>query len=1102
MANSRISDLSQKQVLLSNGFDQFADDDALFIMAREKSHNESVAYKDLKKSINDYSVLITGDQSITGEKSFYDNAFFKKDVKIDGDLRVQGDVFNLQFRDSAGQDLDQYLTNLDSNLSVAGNAELLSDATVFQNFTTVGDTELQGDALLKSNLEVEKESSFHGDADFESDVEIVGNQNLSGLLTVHDNAEFKKNVLVGKDLTVQGDVFNIKFEDSSGNTLDSYITDFDSNLRVKGESTLDKDVIAKENVIISGNESVFGALDVAQDSLFKKDLKISGELSVTGLSTQTLLNVKSDATFEETVTVENSGIFKSDLDVLGDTKLKKTDIDGNLTVVGTEARFAVDQAVFEKDVEVKGDLSVRGDVFNVKFDDGFGGNADNYLTDFDSNLQVKGNLGVTGDALIYSDLEVSGETSLKDTLEVTNKTTLLDELETIGNVNFQSELNVIGQTTLKNLEVTEDTELKGQLDVAGSTTLTDTLGVTKKATLLDNLEVIGDADLKSKLDVGGSVAFADTLDVTQKTTLLNELEVQDNTNLKNTNIDEQLTVKGNATFEQDVEVQGDLSVRGDLFNVKFDDGFGGNADNYLTDFDSNLQVKGSIGVTGNAFIYSELNVTDATILHDTLQVGEKATLLDELYVTQNAEFQSKLDVGSKTTLSDTLDVARQVTLSDDLDVSGDVDFKSKLDVADAVALADTLDVTQKTTLSADLDVGGAADLKGELDVAGATSIADTLDVTKKTTLSDDLDVSGDTDLQSKLDVAGTTALADTLDVTKKTTLLDDLDVTGDVDLKSKLDVAGATALSDTLDVTKDASFGDNLSLTNVLQLGPRAGIGSGYFNLFQDAPAALSGLEQFLTLSHNSKSTESGALLLHEGGSLNISTLDLTSMLNIEQQAGKSGVTISSQPAEVATLHLRELNQNFGLDIGLGKLEDAVVGPPGAIAPATIYGATASYIRSSKQDLAIFTSDTASNVCIGAGYKKLLTFTGTTDTHPVSGAEAGNDIIFGEHSNVGINVPEVALSPVTQDKFKLHVDGEVKIDGRLFATDVFETYPVIPKVGELHMGATVLRPQNVWDAGDQGTLFFDDDYIFICVQDSDGTDQNRIAWKRFAISEW
>ena len=110
MANSRISDLQKKTVLYSTGVSDSADDDALFLIAREKSHNETISYENLKQSITDYSVNTTGDQLIGGEKTFEDNSFFNSDVEIsgnlnvDGSLSVKGDIFNLKFDDGSGGD--------------------------------------------------------------------------------------------------------------------------------------------------------------------------------------------------------------------------------------------------------------------------------------------------------------------------------------------------------------------------------------------------------------------------------------------------------------------------------------------------------------------------------------------------------------------------------------------------------------------------------------------------------------------------------------------------------------------------------------------------------------------------------------------------------------------------------------------------------------------------------------------------------------------------------------------------------------------------------------------------------------------------------------
>lgn len=98
MPNSRISDLVVKEALISNGLDQNLDDQALLLLARAKSHNETINYRHFKESVTDHSVQITGHQNVSGEKTYFDDAHFLQDVTIDGDLTVQGDIFNLKFQ--------------------------------------------------------------------------------------------------------------------------------------------------------------------------------------------------------------------------------------------------------------------------------------------------------------------------------------------------------------------------------------------------------------------------------------------------------------------------------------------------------------------------------------------------------------------------------------------------------------------------------------------------------------------------------------------------------------------------------------------------------------------------------------------------------------------------------------------------------------------------------------------------------------------------------------------------------------------------------------------------------------------------------------------
>ena len=103
--DNRISNFTHMRTLLSDGLQPFPhqaiinesgnkDDDVLFLISESGSHNEKIKYKNLKKSILDNSVLLTGNQLISGEKTFADICTFESTIYINEvvDITQTGDI--------------------------------------------------------------------------------------------------------------------------------------------------------------------------------------------------------------------------------------------------------------------------------------------------------------------------------------------------------------------------------------------------------------------------------------------------------------------------------------------------------------------------------------------------------------------------------------------------------------------------------------------------------------------------------------------------------------------------------------------------------------------------------------------------------------------------------------------------------------------------------------------------------------------------------------------------------------------------------------------------------------------------------------------------
>ena len=127
-----------------------------------------------------------------------------------------------------------------------------------------------------------------------------------------------------------------------------------------------------------------------------------------------------------------------------------------------------------------------------------------------------------------------------------------------------------------------------------------------------------------------------------------------------------------------------------------------------------LDVNGTVNVDGDTTLNATLDVDGATTLNNTLDVDNATTL------------NSTLDVDGDTTLNATLDVDGATTLNNTLDVDGDTTLNATLDVDGKATFNDTTDATSKTDASVQID-GGVGIVK-KLFVGSDTKIEGTLEL--------------------------------------------------------------------------------------------------------------------------------------------------------------------------------------------------------------------------------------------------------------------------------------------------------------------------------------------------------------------------------------
>lgn len=125
-SNNRISNFDEIDELSSFNLDQVPeaynpnignqDDDVLFLITTSGQTNQKIKFKNLKKSILDSSVLLTGDQNIRGSKTFIDDCTFEGGLNVDS-YTVENFIFHKD-------DLDTYIQFEDSKINLSANQEV------------------------------------------------------------------------------------------------------------------------------------------------------------------------------------------------------------------------------------------------------------------------------------------------------------------------------------------------------------------------------------------------------------------------------------------------------------------------------------------------------------------------------------------------------------------------------------------------------------------------------------------------------------------------------------------------------------------------------------------------------------------------------------------------------------------------------------------------------------------------------------------------------------------------------------------------------------------------------------------------------------------
>ena len=200
----------------------------------------------------------------------------------------------------------------------------------------------------------------------------------------------------------------------------------------------------------------------------------------------------------------NSKLFVND-DVSFNSKLFVND-----DVSFNSQMFVGDHAIFDRDVSIKGNLSV----FHNKSESVITTTVNNYEIIITEDISLNGELLVNGDTSMNGLLYVTGDVSFNSELHVGNETTIDSTLKVIGDVSMNSKLFVFDDVSFnRTLHVGDVTTLDSMLHVLGDTSLNSKLFVEDDVSMNSKLFVGNDVSLNSNVYIGNNISINANLSI-------------------------------------------------------------------------------------------------------------------------------------------------------------------------------------------------------------------------------------------------------------------------------------------------------------------------------------------------------------------------------------------------------------------------------------------------------------------------------------------------------------------------------------------------------------------------------------------------------------
>jgi predicted acyltransferase (DUF342 family) len=471
------------------------------------------------------------------------------------------------------------------------------------------------------------------------------------------------------------------------------------------------------------------------------------------------------------------------------------------------------------------------------------------------DVSAGANVDVTGNVNVTKNVDITGTLTVDTTSTLTGDVSAGANVDVTGNVNVIKNVDITGTLTVDTTStLTGDVSAGANIDVTGNVNVTKNVDITGTLTVDTTSTLTGDVSAGANVDVTGNVVVSKGLIVTEDITASSNVDVSGNVVVsKNIIVGGDLTVNGTTTtvnstvttIDDPVIELGNASItsidtkdRGLVLNV-YD---GANNQTQFIGWDRNKDVFA---------YYSNVTVSPSdTMTINTIGDAEFAV------ITANSTASSTSTTTGSLIAKGGVGIAGDVFTGSNINVSGNVVVSKGLIVTEDITASSNVDVSGNVNVTKNVDITGTLIVDSTANIGGNSNITGSLDITGATTIYDDLTVEGDLNtsntfslVQGSITVSGTGT--EVLDFSQRSDFIISVSGTSTLTLASKnvntVGQQGSIIITQTAD-TNSLSWQTSNGWYFPSATAPTLSSGTGNYDIFSYLVVASGGSKKILVM--------------------------------------------------------------------------------------------------------------------------------------------------------------------------------------------------------------------------------------------------------------